>query len=74
MSWRTGTKSDGDTRPAAIAAIRSRSMIVHTEEIDWFDRLLAVLFATVAVLGTATVIATVILYVPGTVGTGISLP
>ncbi len=49
-------------------------MRVHNEEIDWFDRLLAVLFATVAVLGTITVIATVVLYLPGTVGTGIGLP
>jgi hypothetical protein len=40
-------------------------MPTRNERIDWFERSVAMVFATVAVLGTVLVILTVSLYLPG---------
>ena len=55
----------GDT----ISIMKPRSL-----ETDWFDRLVAVLFATVAVLGLVTVVTTVALFLPGGNGSSIPMP
>lgn len=49
-------------------------METRVHDIDWFDRLVATLFATIVVLGLAVVAATLVLYFPGTSTSNIPLP
>lgn len=49
-------------------------METRAHDIDWFDRLVATLFATIVVLGFAVVAATLVLYFPGTSTGSIPLP
>ncbi len=49
-------------------------METRAHDIDWFDRLVAALFATIVVLGFAVVAATLVLYFPGASSSSIPLP
>jgi hypothetical protein len=49
-------------------------MGTRVHDIDWFDRLVATLFATIVVLGLAVVAITLVLFLPGTSTSSIPLP
>jgi hypothetical protein len=49
-------------------------MDTRAHDIDWFDRLVATLFATILVLGLGVVATTLVLFFPGTSTSSIPLP
>ena len=49
-------------------------MDAEQAQTDWFDRMVAVLYATVVVLGIATVAIAVAMYFPGSSGVEVPLP
>jgi hypothetical protein len=51
-------------------------MIVEHDEAhsDWLDRLVAVLFATIAVIGLVTITLTLVFYFPGMGPTDVAIP
>lgn len=59
------SRVDGDT----IAGMDS----VHASP-DWFDRIVAFLFATIVVLGIAVVVLAFVVYFPGTSTSNLPLP
>lgn len=49
-------------------------MDTRAHDIDWFDRLVATLFATIVVLGLGVVVTTLVLFFPGMSTSGIPVP
>ena len=49
-------------------------MDTRAHDIDWFDRFVATLFATIVVLGLAIVATTLVLFFPGASTSNIPLP
>jgi hypothetical protein len=65
LHLRPSVPSTGDT----IADMDTRAY-----DIDWFDRLVAMLFATIVVLGLAIVATALVLFFPGASTSNIPLP
>ena len=49
-------------------------MDTRAPDIDWFDQLVATLFAAIAVLGLAIVVTTLVLFFPGVSTSNLPLP